>query len=283
MNRAVGVIITMVWVVAMAALIQRDVVPFWAAQEAPGHVFPDDAFQVAIHNAAGVRLGTTWVTTTPTTAVGTIRSTTYLDLRLVAGILPVQRPMLLDSTLTYQAGELSQFQFCLEGFGRAIRVVGERCGRDFACTTTLGQTTKTISLDGRLSEYLSETLRPFTHLDGLHVGQSWRIRLLDPFSVMPGIGKGQPNFKMQLVTVTRRETIEHHGRRVACFRIETDGTLAWADDTGKVLRQEVQAPLLGRWILTDESFDRVARNAAIALIRNGGPSMQASAGEAHQP
>ncbi len=271
------------WAVAMTALIQRDVVPFWTAQQPPAHVAHNSAFQVAIHNAAGTQLGTSWVTTTPIASITTVRSTTLLDLRRVASILSIQeqKPLLVETDLTYYSdGLLDRFRFRLLGAGMPIQVVGERYGRDFACTTTFGRTTRTIPLDGRLSECLAETLRPFTLLKDLHVGQTWRIRLLDPLSLLRGSG---PDFKMQLVTVTRRETIDHHGDTPDCFRIETDGTVAWADDTGRVLRQEVRIPLLGTWTLTDEPFDGDARKEALAWVRAEHERRQAAVTEDWQP
>jgi len=266
MNRIFGAVVIGTWLVAMTFLVRRDVLPFWSAQQAPSQIAPDrGSFQVAIRNEAGVRIGTTWITATPTENITTIQSTTLLDLRAIASILPLRKPLLCNTRLTYLSdGKLDQFSLKLKGAPIPIQVDGERCGPDFACSTTFGGTTKTVSLDGRLSECLAETLRPFTHLKGLHVGQRWRIRLLDPFSLLR---EQKPVFKMQLVTVTEREAILHNGDRVDCFRIETEGTVAWADDTGRVLRQEVQIPLLGRWILTDEPFDWEARKKAMALDR----------------
>jgi hypothetical protein len=265
MNRTFGVAVAVAWLIGMTALVQRDVVPFWTAQEAPSRIFPEIALQVAIHNEAGVRLGTTWVTTTPTESITTTHSTTLLDLRPIATALPWPGPILCDTTLTYvRDGVLDQFRFRLEGTEVPILVVGERCGRDFSCTTTIGQVTNTVPLDGRLSECLAESLRPFTYLRDLHIGQSWRIRLLNPLALL---WEQRPEFNMSLATVTGRETIDHRGRPVECFRIEAQGSVAWADDTGRVVRQEVRLPLLGRWVLTDEPYDRDARRAAIAMIR----------------
>jgi hypothetical protein len=266
MNRIFGLTVTTVWLAAMAALVYRDVVPFWTAQEAPDQLVSDGAFQVGIRNSANVRLGTTWVRIVPTASITTVRSTTFLNLGAVVTPLPVAAAMIFDTTLTYQPdGTLGQFRFRLEGAPFPIRVVGERCGRDFACTTTFDQVKKTVPLDARLSECLAETLRPFTHLKGLHVGQSWRIRMLDHFSILQG---KRPELKLQLVTVAGREKIRHGGREVECYRIETDGAVAWADDSGLVLVQEVQIPFLGKWTLTDEPYDQAARRAALGRVRD---------------
>jgi len=88
-------------------------------------------------------------------------------------------------------------------------------------------------------DHLAETLRPFTHLKNLHVGQRWRLRLLDP---IPLLQSGNMDLQISLVTVTGREPIDHGGRRIECFRVETEGAVAWVDDTGRVLRQEFKSP-----------------------------------------
>jgi hypothetical protein len=272
-NRIVGTVVCVAWLVAMTALVRRDVLPFWDAQEAPARLSPGEAFQVAIHNEAGSRIGTTWITTTPTTDLMTVHSTTVLDLRLIDGLGPLGMRLLCDTCLTYLADDsLDRFRLRVVGVGVPIEVVGERCGREFACTTTFGRAKSTLVMDGRLSECLAEKLRPFTALKDLKVGQRWRIRLLDPVSLLRGQG---PDFSMRLATVTGRETINHAGRDVSCFRIETEGTVAWADETGRVLRQEVRLPVLGRWIMTDERFDRSARQAAEEASRHGWDSVTA--------
>lgn len=250
----------------MVLLVRRDVVPFWSAQEAPSGVTPSASFQVAIRNSAGTRVGTTWVITTPTEGITTVRSQTLIDLRVVSALLPFDGPLLIVTTLTYHPADLLQdFKIRLDGAPVAVALRGERCGADFACTTTFGTAKKTVVLDGRLSQCLAETLRPFTHLRDLHFGQTWRIRLLDPLSLLQGQA---PELKTQLVRVTARETISHDGQSVECFRIETEGTVAWANDQGRVLRQEVQIPLVGTWTLTDEPFDQETRHAAVQWIES---------------
>jgi hypothetical protein len=258
--------VTVIWLAAMAALVNRDILPFWAAQQAPNQLVPNGAFQVAIRNSSDVRLGTTWVRFLPTAAITTVQSTTILDLGAIVTPLPSSKPVLLDTMLTYQPdGKLDEFHFRLQGGPFPIQVAGARLGSQFACTTTFDRQKKTVSLDARLSECLAETLRPFTHLNDLHVGQSWRIRMLDPISIFQG---KSPDLKLQLVTVTGREKIKHGDKEVECYRVETDGATAWADDSGLILRQEVRIPLLGKWTLTDEPYDMVARRAAITQVRD---------------
>jgi len=258
MNRMVGSILALTWIVAMAALIQRDVLPLWSAQDAPKSLLPVGEYQVGIFDQAGQRIGTTWVSTTPS-PLTMIRSTTELQVSRIVGMLPVGGTWILSTDLAYDAhNNLDSFKFALTAPGMIGDVTAERLERDFSVVAKLGNMRKTMLLDGELSRYLSETLRPFTYLDGLHVGQSWRIRLLDPFALI----KNQSlEFHTELANVARMETIEHDGRMVECFRVETSSAVAWADSGGHVLKQEVQIPLMGRWILLDEPVDKGARRA----------------------
>src|SRR5437868_5236229 len=101
MNRILGVIVTLVWLVAMTALVQRDVLPFWQAQAAPRQLLPEGRYQVAITNSTGRRVGTTWITATPTSPVSTIHSITVLEPAKISGLLPASGPLLIDTDLTF--------------------------------------------------------------------------------------------------------------------------------------------------------------------------------------
>lgn len=270
MNRALGTIITVLWIAAMAALVKRDMVPFWLAQTPPTQLAPAESIQIGIFDSAQRRIGTTWATTRRTPGETTVQSTTHFDESVLSSIIPGLGHVILDTTLTYGSdGGVDQFEFTLHGAPFPIRITGERYGTDFACKGQVGGMTKTLPLDARLTQYLGETLRPFTHLEGLHVGQSWRIRLLDPLALLT---RQAIQFDVQLVKVTGREPIQHHDETVTCFRIETEGSIAWADDAGRVLRQEVQIPIVGPWALIDEPFDAAARAAVRAKIHHAGPT-----------
>ncbi len=262
MNRLLGITLAAFWIVAMAMLIRRDILPFWQAQDPPCKLIPGGTYQIGICNEDGRRLGATWITTTVAPTCSIVRSKTILDMGKVGGFLSQARQLILKSELTYmQDGLLQEFLFQLIAAGIHGRVNGERYGRDFACHAEIGPISKTVALDGELSQYLGESLRPFTHLENLHVGQSWRIRLLDPFRLLT---EERLEFNVQVATVTGRETIEHNGGQVECFRIEAEGATAWANDKGRVLRQEVTVPILGKFILTDEPFDEEASEAAFS-------------------
>lgn len=260
-HRILGILITIVWIVMLTALVQRDVMPFWRAQDPPSAAVPPGDYQVAIVHENGRRLGTSWVTTLRLAETTTVHGMTVIDL---TGILPVVSRLRLESTLSYDKNDaLDEFQFRLDTDVASAKIAGERYDTEFACIAEIGPHKRQMSLDARLSSYLSDSMRPFTHLGGLTVGQSWRLRVLDPMALIRG---EEPRFNVQLVRVTKRETIEHRGEKIECFRIETERTTAWADDTGRVLRQEVVIPFLGTWNMLDEPFDSEARQAARQAI-----------------
>lgn len=260
MNRLLGSILALTWLIAMGALVQRDVLPQWTAQEPPRQLLPAGDYQVGIFNQANKRIGTTWITTSPSPMM-MVRSTTVLEAGKVAGMLPVHGTWILSTDLVYDTQErLEHFKFTLNAPGVYGEVDAERIERDFSVIAKFGELKKTLLLDGELSRYLSETLRPFTHLERLRVGQSWRIRLLDPFSL---IKNQSVEFQTQLARVTRRETIQVDDGMVDCFRVETPTATAWADENGKVLKQEVRLPLIGTWTLLDEPYDKESRLNAV--------------------
>src|SRR5262249_9129539 len=113
MNRFIGSILAASWLVAMAALIQRDVLPMWTAQEAPSTLLPAGEYQVGIFNRAGQRVGTTWFSSTPTPLM-MIRSTTSLDVSKISAILPVAGQWIFTTDLSYDDHErLDRCKFTL--------------------------------------------------------------------------------------------------------------------------------------------------------------------------
>lgn len=261
-NRIAGLTITAIWLVLMALLFTRDVIPYWYAQDPPSDRIPLDNHQVAIYNRDGDRLGTSWVRAIRSAQAQSVLGSTLIDMQRVSNILPVKGTLRLESTLTYDAdNDLDDFRFLLDAGGMTAKVEGERYNEEFACIAEFGQFKRKMALDARISSYMSDGMRPFTHLSGLDVGHTWRLRLLDPIAL---ITEREVRFRVQLVRVTAREFIEHHDQQVECFRIETDNTIAWADDDGRIIRQEVTIPLLGKWIMVDEPYDDQARRSGRA-------------------
>jgi hypothetical protein len=273
-NRILGIVLAIIWLVCMSALVQRDVLPFWTAQEPPSQAALSGRYQCRLANGAGKQIGMSWVTATNGPQLTTVESLTVLELGRMTGLFRGLNRLAVQTDMTYErSGALSMFKISLHGAPMPIEVVAERYVHDFSCIVRIGENRTSLLLDGRMYERLSESLRPFTHLPNLHVGQTWRIRLLDPLAMLKG---DSFPFQEELVRVTGREQIRHQGGVHECFRIESTGTIAWTDNSGRVLRQELAMPLLGKIVLTDEPYDRPAHNAASASFRR----IDASAAEA---
>lgn len=274
MNRIIGIILATVWLICMAALVQRDVLPFWTAQDPPARSFPGGRYQCNIAAGGGRPIGSAWISVTNGPQLTTVESITILDIGRLTTFFKGMNRLAVQTEMTYEHdGALNMFKISLIGAGVPIEIAAERYVHDFSCIAQIGDTRSSLLLDGRMYERLSESLRPFTHLAGLHVGQTWRIQLLDPLGLLKG---DSFPFQEQLVRVTRRETIHHHDHEVDCFRVESSGAVAWADDTGKVLRQELSVPLLGKIVLTDEPYNRAAHDAASATLRRSYPGAAAA-------
>ncbi len=115
-------------------------------------------------------------------------------------------------------------------------------------------------MGAQVASAVGEVFRPFVYLKDLKVGQTWRITSINPIGSLWG---EEPTPTPVVVKVTGRETIEHLGRRVECFRVEAKDTVAWVDDDGRVLLQQVEAPMLGTIsIRLLDGFDEKAMHAA---------------------
>lgn len=268
MNRLVGFLIVVTWGVALSALLMRDVVPFWRAQEPPPGVMPPGDFQTGIY-AARKRVGTCWASLQRQQDIITLQSQTELENIPLVGALG-RFLIETDFHIAASGRELIGFEIGLYSNGAALAEFdGHRVGEDYSCSVHAGEFQQSFSLDARATGLLGDATRPFHHLSHLRVGQTWQIRMLDVTSLLRD---QRAEIRPQIVRVTARETIDHGGLAVSCFRIETDGATAWAADDGRVIRQRVSLPLLGELELRDEPYDAKARaqarRAVPATVRN---------------
>jgi hypothetical protein len=258
----IGVLIIIVWGAAAAALIRRDVLPFWyAEQRATGAPQEDGEFQLGVF-LGDRRVGTSWTKSVRNVSLTNVNSATVLETSIIP--LPVVKQrmgsrILFDTTLNFQTGgALSSFDTQVYGLPVSpIRLEGQLLGIDYSCVARFGDVQQKFSIDARLSRELGESLRPFTNLSDLKVGQSWQLNIIDPISLLSGV---TPDFRRVLVRVTRRETIQLDGRSASCFRVESDMAVAWVNDEGRVLKQTIQMPLIGTITLLDEPYDARKRH-----------------------
>jgi hypothetical protein len=86
---------------------------------------------------------------------------------------------------------------------------------------------------------VSDALRPFDRLPGLHVGQHWDTRMINPFTGAVDVVR---------VEVKRRGFIDWNGEAVSAFEVDQHAgpvtSKAWVRLDGVILRQEVPLPLL---------------------------------------
>jgi hypothetical protein len=101
-----------------------------------------------------------------------------------------------------------------------------------------------------------DLLGPLDRLPGLHVGQRWETRIINPFS-------GQ--VESVRVEVTRRNLIHWDGNPVSTFEVVQHvaplATRTWVRTDGVVLRQEVPFPFV-RLVLERRSEEAAAPTSA---------------------
>ncbi len=262
---------SLLWAGAMTALFVRDVWPGWTAQDAPPMTPAQLAKMDRAQEQFGIfrgegeaqeRLGSAW-----SRVVRVGEHVTMYGTVVVEGVRPIP-PIRVETTTDFdEQGRLDSFE--LEVFGvpmTTIRVHGERHGPYLPCELQVGPLRRQANLDVSASRLIGESLRPFTFLPNLRVGQSWRMQILDPMSA---VIQQQTQFNSVVATVTGTETIDGaDGTPVECFVVKTrpQRTVAWVDREGRVLAQQVDVPGLGRITIRQEPFDEDAHEAAVQRV-----------------
>jgi hypothetical protein len=276
LNRWIGIACAAFWALANVAILWRDVLPHWRAGDPP----PNEALlltpgekrfvQVGIYNAVGRPVGTSWTTSTRVGVSGVVlvKTTTILEpiaLR-AAGNLATPR-VRIETGLTYTIGQatVDTLEFKMFGLGVPVSLEGEAMpSGEFPFTWQVGQCRGKTVLDSRVPVALGDVIRPFDRLPNLYLGRAWRLELLDPLSqVLPQLKQVGLSLEPILVQVTRIETVLQQDHAVDAFVVEGGGATAWVAPDGRVLRQEVILPLLGKLVLLDEPYDEAARRQAI--------------------
>jgi len=252
--------VLLLWFSAMSALFVRDVWPAWSAQDAPPLMREDiEAVsereqQYGVFNEFGVRLGTAWSSIVATGDTSAIQGTAAID------GLPSIPPIRVETQTQFDAaGALDRFELHVYGLPLTrVSVRGERRGIYFPCELHVGPFHRQASLDTSATRLIGDSLRPFSFLPTLEVGQSWRMQLLDPISAALGT---KTRFRSIVARVDRTETIEHAGTKIRCFVVVTspEQVTAWVDPQGRVLVQEVELPGVGRIQVRQEPYEQTQR------------------------
>lgn len=248
------------WAASMAWLVWHDVWPGLTAGDPPRMVRVEVAadgpvsYQAGIFNKYGHRIGTAWSTYHPIGDTARREDTIYVE--SFVGILPT----LLEITSGFtREGNLDEFRLEVLGQGIPIEVQGERFGSMYGFNIRIDTVHERIRLDAEAAGLIGDVFRPFASLPGLEVGQSWRMQVLNPISIITGFGD---RFVPMLVRVTRREVVATaEVGSLDCLVVEAPNATAWVDDNGRVIVQQVELPVGGTLTIRDEPYDAAARTA----------------------
>lgn len=256
-----GFIIVPLWLVAMTWLVAHDVWPGLTAHPAPPLQVTDWLrsngleTEYAIHDDLG-RLGTVW-----SRYLLDERSVRRDDLiwidRLPVNVTPMR--ITVHSVFTAE-GLLDEFTLRLQNHSADVKLHGERFHADFSFTLESGPIEKTFKLPITSGDVVSGAFNPFSSLTNLHVGQRWRMQVVNPIACLTGIGR---RFIPMLVEVTGEERITTPDGDHNCFVVESSHAKAWVDAHGAVIVQEMTLPIVGTIRMVRQAvFDNEARIAA---------------------
>jgi hypothetical protein len=262
-NRWLGIVFFALMASANTALFVRDVLPRWYAGDAPRpqvtSLKPGEVrwVQTGIYRADGRYVGRSWTRLHRGPVVATHEVFTFLN--------PVPLPtrgetprLHIQMKLTYHKSldVVEDLRVHVFGLPFVVELEGGQVSTEFPIVWTFGSQRGQFILDGAASRSLADRLRPFDRLPDLEVGQTWRMELLDPLTGMvPGLRESGVSLEPVYVRVASREPIEWEGRTHDAFRVEAPGAVAWVSEDGRVLKQEIDLPLIGRVVILDETFN----------------------------
>ena len=228
--KSVGFAIVLFWAVATSWLVWRDVLPAWTAQDPPQVVAADwvkqygREAQFGVFDADGRRIGDIWTRYTS-------GSTTDREDDIYLNDFPVLGPTHIHVQSVFDVdGHLDEIDIDVLGDWNPIRIHGERFPSQFAIRIDAGLTKQVFKIDLARAGTFSDMFRPFDAMPNLRVGQSWRMRVIDPLAT---VMRGPGQFNVVLVRVTAKEMIQHQGESVECFRVESPQIVAFVTDDGR--------------------------------------------------
>ncbi len=266
-NRLVELLIVSSWLVCMTWLVARDAVPRWFAEAPPetatlswlkeqGH-----RFQYGIFDSSGGRRGSSW-------SVYEVHHDTIRrkDLLVLDGLGPIER-LIIETELTFlNETELTTIEVEIRGVPARITLKGERQGPKFGFKLEIGGfAVHNFVLDAQAAQTFCDVTKPFSTQRGLTVGRSWKIHVIDPFSLIQS--GGRTRLKVVVVRVTAEEVIHLEGRAYDCYVVESPGARAWIDETGRTRRQVVDVPGMGKLEIREEEFRQEQYETMLRRIR----------------
>lgn len=243
MRRLFDLTVVSIWVLSLVGLVWHDLWPTWTASSPPvlvpsGGKDTPIQMQFALDSQAWGSLGRSWVQFWRLETGAVAGSTTVLQ----AG--PIRRPIRIETNLNFDKDDrLDQLKIWVYGLPVSpVRIEAESFGEDFPCRIRIGDQQHDFTLRQEQATAFGEVFRPFVYLKGLQIGQTWRMAGINPLGSLWG---EDPAPTPIVVKVVGKETIDHLGRPVECFRVQAQNATAWVDADGRVLLQTVQVPVLG--------------------------------------
>lgn len=266
MRRLFDLTIVTIWLLSMAGLVWHDVWPTLTAGSPPVQVplggrDKPVQMQFAINTERWGSIGQSWAEFWRAETGAIARSTTLLR----AG--PLRKAIRVDTHMAFDSRDrLEEIKVWVYGLPMPVTLEAASYGDDLPCVIMIGQQQHEFTLRRSAASAFAEVFRPFVYLKDLHVGQTWRIASINPLGSLWG---QDPTPQPVVARVARREPIRHLGRTVECFRVETQGAVAWVDDQGRVLLQEVDLPVLGKvTIRLLDGFDQSALQQAEQQVKD---------------
>jgi hypothetical protein len=256
--RTISIGIVGFWLTMMTLLFWRQILPKLTAGRPPSiSMHPRlerEQSQAGVFGPDGRRIGTAW---SIIDGGDRVRFSTTLSINPID---PIQRRFRMESVLNFdREGSLRRARVELIGLGVSVRATGEAIGDDFSILLKIGDFKHSAVLESRQTAQLGNTLSPFARLQNLHVGKRWRVRLIDPLSMLT---KRRLQMQTTFAEVVGREKVVYLEKLRPAFRVQIEsGGTSWVDDEGRVLKQEAHIPLFGeaRWIAEEFSEESLYR------------------------
>jgi len=159
---------------------------------------------------------------------------------------------------------LDEMTAAVEVAGLSLKLEAERFGTQLAFVLRVGTTTQSFKISDADAGMVGDLFKPFSDMPKLEVGQTWRMQVFNPLSIVLGHGK---RFLPMVVRVTGKQRWGTHDGIVDCFVVESSHATALVGPDGTVYRQETQLPVGGTIVIRRERFDERAYKRAKEAAR----------------
>jgi hypothetical protein len=146
-------------------------------------------------------------------------------------------------------GNLNSFLLSVtaESAGERLKVTGQRKGRKMEIVSRgpLPNLNHNLSIDYEPRSVVGDMLGPMDRLPGLHVGQKWESKMMNPISA--AFNPISSQVESVRVEVVRRGLIHWDGNPVTTFEVvhrTSPPMRTWVRTDGVILRQEIPFPFV---------------------------------------